>query len=325
MWWNIGSTSVGPAILPALPAGHLTVDRAGAATCPIDHAPARPAAAPAKCPVDHTKLGPSAASSSRAAASAAASAAAATTGPAKCPVDHASLKAASGSSAASGSALNPLNHMPALSTAKAPGQVLDLPLERTSSTIPRPKTADDPDAGGVWEYPSPQQFYNALVRKGWETPEDSIEMVVDIHNFINEMAWEEVMKWERRMPGGEDAMLARFQGRPGELSPKARFHLWAGTIFPSKFNTEPPFDRHDWIVTRPLVDSASTSSSSSASPSSPQAEVSTRYVIDYYSAPPDEDGNPVFSLDVRPALDTWAALALRVRVAAEEWMAGDGQ
>jgi hypothetical protein len=53
----------------------------------------------------------------------------------------------------------------------------------------------------VWEYPSPQQFYNALVRKGWETPEESIEMVVAIHNFLNERAWEEVMKWEKRKPG----------------------------------------------------------------------------------------------------------------------------
>jgi len=40
-----------------------------------------------------------------------------------------------------------------------------------------------------------------LVRKGWETPEDSVEMMVDIHNFLNEEAWQEVMKWERKLPG----------------------------------------------------------------------------------------------------------------------------
>jgi cytochrome c heme-lyase len=30
-------------------------------------------------------------------------------------------------------------------------------------------------------------------------------------------------------------MLAKFQGNPGKLSPKARIHLWAGKLFPSKF------------------------------------------------------------------------------------------
>jgi cytochrome c heme-lyase len=100
--------------------------------------------------------------------------------------------------------LNPLNSIPLglSATDRAPGQVLDLPTDRTASTIPRPKT-DDPetDASGVWDYPSPQQFYNALVRKGWETPEESIETVVAIHNWLNEAAWEEVMRWERRKPG----------------------------------------------------------------------------------------------------------------------------
>lgn len=56
-----------------------------------------------------------------------------------------------------------------------------------------------------------------------------------IHNFLNERAWDEVLKWEKRLPGGDQSQLARFQGRPGELSPKARFHLWAGKLFPSKF------------------------------------------------------------------------------------------
>lgn len=90
-------------------------------------------------------------------------------------------------------------------TEKAPGQVLDLPTERETSSIPRPHREDEVSEedrhSGKWEYPSPQQFYNALVRKGWETPEDSIEMVVAIHNFLNERAWDEVMKWEKRLPG----------------------------------------------------------------------------------------------------------------------------
>lgn len=142
------------------------------------------------------------------------------------------------------------------------------------------------------------------------------------------------------MYSGQYAQLERFQGRPGELSPKARFHLWAGTIFPSKFNTEPPFDRHDWVVTRPVeapvdaqastmqsaaraaVAGASASANGSGS-GNKTGTISTRYVIDYYSAPDDEEGNPVFSLDVRPALDSFESISLRVRVGVEEWLKGE--
>lgn len=102
----------------------------------------------------------------------------ATSAPAQCPIDHSK-------------GLNPLNQMPELVQAPAPNQTMTLPLARTESTIPR-----DPSA--KWEYPSPQQFYNALVRKGWETPEEHVETMVEIHNFLNEEAWGEVMKWEKR-------------------------------------------------------------------------------------------------------------------------------
>ena len=43
-----------------------------------------------------------------------------------------------------------------------------------------------------------------------------------------------------------------------------------------------------------------------------------RYVIDYYSAPPLPDGSPVFSLDVRPALDNVSSARARATMAAEE-------
>ena len=33
----------------------------------------------------------------------------------------------------------------------------------------------------------------------------------------------------------EDLQLTRFKGRPGELSPKARFWLFAGWLLPSRF------------------------------------------------------------------------------------------
>lgn len=67
---------------------------------------------------------------------------------------------------------------------------------------------------------------------------------------------------------------------------------------------EPPFDRHDWVVRRPKTGEE------------------VRYVIDYYSAPPEPDGSPAFSLDVRPALDSFGSLKERIAVATEEaWTA----
>lgn len=45
-------------------------------------------------------------------------------------------------------------------------------------------------------------------------------------------------------------------------------------------------------------------------------------MIDYYTAPSDPDGSPVFSLDVRPALDSFGSLKERIAVATEDaWAA----
>ncbi|KAH9978327.1 cytochrome c and c1 heme-lyase [Russula compacta] len=257
------------------------------ASCPVDHSafakhPQASSSAPtASCPVDHISPANRAQSSSSAAS---------------CPVDHASFSKSSSTLPAQcpvqPETLDPRNHLPVLTQDRAPSQTIDLPTERTASSIPR-------DVAGNWDYPSPQQFYNALVRKGWETPESEIETMVQIHNFLNEKAWEEVQKWEAQINkcAEENLQLVRFKGRPGELSPKARFWLFAGWLLPDRFNTEPPFDRHDWIVRRP----------------STGEEV--RYVIDYYGAPPLPDGSPVFSLDVRPALDSFGSISMRVRAA----------
>ena len=41
-------------------------------------------------------------------------------------------------------------------------------------------------------------------------------------------------------------------------------------------------------------------------------------MIDYYSAPPLPDGSPVFSLDVRPALDSVGSISERVKAMTRE-------
>lgn len=104
--------------------------------------------------------------------------------PAQCPVQH----------------VDPRNQMPVLTQEASSSQSTVLPTQRTLSSIPRPPTPGD-DGRRNWDYPSPQQFYNALVRKGWETPEEHVETMVDIHNFLNEKAWEEVLRWEENRDG----------------------------------------------------------------------------------------------------------------------------
>ncbi|CAO3644365.1 unnamed protein product [Cunninghamella blakesleeana] len=162
-------------------------------------------------------------------------------------------------------------------------QEIELPTERVISSIPKSKDTDQ-----KWEYPSPQQFYNALRRKGWETPEEHIESMVDIHNFLNEEAWEKVLKWENKFDCecNEDPYLIRFQGRPQEISPKARWHMWW-------HGAPKPFDRHDWYVSR--------------------CGQVRRYVIDYYEAPEEIPGVPVFNLDIRPALDDFPSIMARFK------------
>jgi len=234
------------------------------------------------------------------------------------------------------SKLNPLNYMPTnISNKRATSQTANLPLERELSTIPKG------DGEGNWEYPSPQQMYNAMLRKGYtDTPEDAVESMVAVHNFLNEGAWSEIVEWERRFgkgltrgwqqcskgeEGSESSAilgttwtdrecpaprLVRFMGRPSEMTPKARFLQTMGWAWPKRFGGEPPFDRHDWFVQRHLPDGSS-------------EEV--RYVIDYYSGPPEPTGEPVFYLDVRPAVDTpSAAIARMMRWGGDVWYKGTG-
>lgn len=177
-------------------------------------------------------------------------------------------------------------------------------------------------------------MYNAMLRKGYDdTPEDAVESMVAVHNFLNEGAWAEIEGWEARfnkglrygwqacsrgeegfteMPQwkGDRPRLMRFMGRPGDWTPRARMLEVLGRLWPSKFANEPPFDRHDWYVQR-------------TTPEGQTREV--RYVIDYYSGPPESTGEPVFYLDVRPAVDGPTAAAERMlRWGGDVWHRASG-
>ncbi|CAO2647844.1 Nn.00g087660.m01.CDS01 [Neocucurbitaria sp. VM-36] len=238
------------------------------------------------------------------------------------------------------SRLNPLNNMPfELSNKRADIQKQDLPLDRERSTIPK-------GDGSLWEYPSPQQMYNAMLRKGYtDTPIDAVESMVGVHNFLNEGAWAEIMGWERRFSRGiaegyricakgedlanlalgtaEDPFdtttwnqadipppkLLRFTGRPDEPTPKSQILQWLGWAMPEKYGTAPPFDRHDWYVQR----------------CNEKGCKEVRYVIDYYEGEPEATGEPVFYLDVRPAIDGPTGAAERaVRWGTDVWWRASG-
>ncbi|KAL6754322.1 cytochrome c/c1 heme-lyase [Haematococcus lacustris] len=157
-----------------------------------------------------------------------------------------------------------------------------------------PQGSGGQQAEQVWMYPSEQMFYNAMQRKGWQPAAQDMSTVVAIHNSVNERAWAEVKAWEALhcadCPQGP--RLVRFQGRPADLSPKARLLNALGYAL--------PFDRHDWVVDR--------------------CGHQVRYVIDFYAGVPQPGGPPAaMFLDTRPALDSFGAAWDRIVMQAR-WM-----
>lgn len=259
------------------------------------------------------------------------------------------------------SKLNPLNYMPTLTNAPtSTDQTYALPLEKETSSIPRG------DSESNWEYPSPQQMYNAMLRKQKPGQEEvditAVESMVAVHNFLNEGAWDEIVTWEtlfsqglskgfERCRGGEEGVLRekarrefmkarrealglkepahppspqmaniaefapepkllRFQGRPNEPSPKSRILQSLAYVFPNTFSDNKPFDRHDWYIARKRPDGT---------------VQEKRYVIDYYGGGLQATGEPVFYLDIRPALDRPTDAAERfIRWGGDVWYRASG-
>lgn len=211
-----------------------------------------------------------------------------------------------------------------------PDQTIPLSTHRTISSIPKGNTNNDtssnptpnhqPTHNSNWVYPSEQQFFNAMKRKGWEIPpgtEATIPFVVQIHNAVNERGWKEIREWEN-LRSNEDPKLVKFIGRPQDLSPKARIYsmLWL---------RKEPFDRHDWYVSRE------------------DGTDMRRYVIDFYNGKEkdvsdsgvndrvgDDDHNsqmknlslPSMYLDVRPALDDSDAAFDRLKMSFKDTFPG---
>ncbi|CCJ31571.1 unnamed protein product [Pneumocystis jirovecii] len=161
-------------------------------------------------------------------------------------------------------------------TSKQPSYCKDqaekLSTQRERSSIPKAHGKD----GEHWIYPSERMFFQAMRRKNWNPQAEQMQIIVPIHNAVNERVWHEILKWESGW-GSESCggpKLIQFEGKSSQLSPKAR---WLGF-----WGYKPPFDRHDWKIDR--------------------CGKEVDYIIDFYSG--KEKGDMLsFYLDVRPKFD----------------------
>ncbi|KAK6098484.1 Cytochrome c1 heme lyase [Batrachochytrium dendrobatidis] len=168
-------------------------------------------------------------------------------------------------------AINPLNNMTAPNQTPAPNQTKPLDTDREVSTIPMGGS----HSGSNWIYPSEQMFFNAMRRKSWDAKEDDMKVIVPIHNAVNERCWKQILEWESLHSSTcSQPKLLKFQGRPKDYSPKARFRQLLGYKL--------PFDRHDWTVDR--------------------CGTTVTYVVDFYTGQSSSPTDLAFYLDVRPAI-----------------------
>lgn len=188
--------------------------------------------------------------------------------------------------------IDPRNMMPPPNQRPSPDQPFPLSTDRVVSNIPKA------DSDENWVYPSPQMFWNAMLRKGWRWKEGDIntqdmDNIISIHNANNEQAWKEVLKWEAlHARECSEPRLKRFGGKAKEFSPRAKIRNWLGYSL--------PFDRHDWIVDR--------------------CGKEVRYIIDYYDiGDVDKKTYEFTALDVRPAFDSFSAVMDRSKVAMMRW------
>ncbi|CAO3606985.1 unnamed protein product [Mucor hiemalis] len=184
---------------------------------PADHNKAASTSEEPKCPVDHNSykhfLPPTSS--------------AATEEPQTCPVDPATYKnfLPASKEGCDSDAIDSANNMPKISQqSPADNQKIPLAKDRETSTIPRANSDDK-----LWVYPSEQMFFNAMKRKNWSPDEKDMQVVVPIHNAVNEMAWQKILEWEKmHQTECNQPMLLKFEGRPKDITPKARIRSWFG-------------------------------------------------------------------------------------------------
>ena len=115
------------------------------------------------------------------------------------------------------------------------------------------------ESGATWLNPSANQLYNSLKRKNKPIDYSDAASVATVHAIVTEQTWNAILEYENlHSHKCQNIKLARFEGKDGIYSPKARFfHRFLGMPL--------PYDRHDWTVDR--------------------CGKEICYVIDYYAIP----------------------------------------
>ena len=119
------------------------------------------------------------------------------------------------------------------------------------------------------------------------------------------LLWESLHEDQCKSP-----KLKSFGGKAKYFSPRARLRGWLGY--------ELPFDRHDWIVDRWRPANQNTASrhvtTVLTSDWLARCGKEVRYIIDYYDGDMEPGSHRFAQLDVRPAMDSFEAVADRVKV-----------
>merc|ERR1711862_65030 len=90
----------------------------------------------------------------------------------------------------------------------------------------QPKNDDGKDNSN-WVYPSEQQFYNAMIKKGHKPKSSDVPTILKIHNAVNEQTWNKVLYIENilypkqqqqdSLSSNNPVQLVKFLGRPNNL------------------------------------------------------------------------------------------------------------
>eukprot|EP00055_Hartaetosiga_balthica_P018596 m.134852 g.134852 ORF g.134852 m.134852 type:complete len:233 (+) comp9757_c0_seq1:79-777(+) len=165
----------------------------------------------------------------------------------------------------------------------------DDPFELVPSGIIPASGRGNSEDGTSWRNPSAGQLFRALQRRGKPIEEEDSLAVAVVHQMVTDNSWNAVMEYENMHERECDNItLARFEGKDGIYSPKARFmKFFYGLV---------PFDRHDWVVDR--------------------CGKEVTYVIDYYSVDDGADDVEYF-VDARPA--GLSGMFDRVKLAFNKW------
>jgi len=198
-----------------------------------------------------------------------------------CPLDYGTHGDAS-SEPVLQNGLDPRNMMPTNLEDKLPDQDFDLSKHREKSSIPKTGSSK------TWEYPSPQQFYNSLLRKNKDPDSQTMDAVVYVHNVVNEETWNQILAREAmHQDSCEVPTLQRFVGKYDDLT-------WKGRISELISSKGRPYDRHDWFVDR-------------------CGQRTVRYIVDYYDDDNAENRQTTTTVDARPAFDTAEDVWDRIR------------